>query len=48
MSLKKDLKKSLKGNDFSIMIDEWSDIHIHPHLAIIVIFFDNDENQIRQ
>ena len=30
------------------MIDERSDIHFQPHLAIIVKIFDNSENSIRQ
>ena len=38
----------MNGGYFALMVDEWSDIKVNPHVAIIVKFFDVENQKISQ
>ena len=37
-----DLIQELKGKTYSLLIDEWSDISIVPHIAVVITFFSEN------
>ena len=37
--------KRLQGKAFSILIDEWSDIDVKPHLGIVVMYHCDQQNR---
>lgn len=41
------LKEDLKDMPYSILIDEWSDVHIKPHLGVVALYFSNEGNEMR-
>lgn len=39
--------KELHEQPFSVLIDEWSDIHVRPHLGVVVLFFSKTAKAIK-
>ena len=44
--MKENLLKELNNSPFSLLIDEWSDLNMKPHLGLVVLYYSQIEKKI--
>ena len=45
-AISEDLRDELKNSAYALLIDEWSDISVKPHLAVMVIFYSKTKDSL--